>query len=56
MGCLGKIYDYLLSKNANIRGKRLKKRGKRRNFSLHWGKNIIFEKEEGGAAKISYFG
>ena len=30
----------------------MKKRGKRENFTVLWGKNIIFEK---GGAKISYF-
>ena len=52
IGWLGKKYDYLLRKNANIRGKRWKN-GKKVKFSLYlggknhfekrwWGKNILF--------------
>ena len=54
---LGEKYDDLLTrKNANIcKGEEVEKREKKWEiFTVLWRKNIIVE--EGGAAKISYFG
>ena len=48
IGCMGKKYDDLLRKNANIGGKRWKT-GKKGKSSLYVGeKNIIFDKRGGG--------
>ena len=52
-GTLGGKYDNLLRKNANIRGKRWKKSGKRVNFYCTWGKKYDFWEKKGGEAKIS---
>ena len=53
IGWLGKKYDSLLKKKANIRGKRWMDGEYGEIFTVLGGKNIIFEKK--GEAKISYF-
>ena len=50
-GWLGKKYEDLSRKNANIKGKRWKKGGK---FSLYLWKKISFWKKGGGAKILSY--
>ena len=52
--CLvGEKYDDLLRKNANIRGKRWKKKGKRGNFHCTWGKKYHYGKR-GEGKNINY--
>ena len=51
---LGRKYDYLLRKSANIRGNRWTNGKKGEIFTVPRGKNFIFGKR--GEGKISYFG
>ena len=52
---LGKKYNDLLRKNANIRGKRSKS-GCKEDILTVLGEKISFMKKWGGGAKKSYFG
>ena len=55
-GWLGKKYDDLLGKKANIRGKKVKKNWKKGKFSLYLGKKYDFRKRRGGGQKYPIFG
>ena len=54
-GWLGKKYDDLLYKKANIMGKGIEKREKGENFTVLGEKNMILEKR-GGGKNIQFLG